>query len=407
MTAAFLSRCFLCLAGLAVPASAQNWIRVADLPAEYVNATVEASDTLYAVTDSAVHRSVDLGASWTMTPGQPGSNRLSVLAVANGAVYLGSRGDGVFRTNDGGTTWQSLSAGLSGSAGVIVGFAVRGDSLFAATGGAGVYVHNLANPAGWTAYNAGLFQYGCSAIVESGGTLVAGIGVYLFTRSRDAAQWSYVIFDSAFSTIPLTLLRHGSSLFLGTTHGVYRGDSDGGGWIKADIQQFPNRNIVALAADGPRLFAGLNYLADHWIFTTTDAGAAWEIHSHEFAGLLSLTNALGALWAGRVDGLWRFDLGGGTGVGNAGTPRSREILRNYPNPFNPGTSIEFDLPASGRVVLEVFEPGGRRVALLLDERRPAGPGRVTWSADGRPSGVYFCRLTAGGVVATRKLLLVR
>lgn len=395
---------------------AQNWTSATDFPQEYVNSVIEKSGMLFAATDSAVYRSADDGLSWSLTPQQPPSRVLSTLAGAGGVVYLGTRGDGVFTTADSGASWQAVSTGLTGSARIIVGFAVRGDSLYAATDGQGVYVLRLSGPASWSAYNSGLFQYGCSTILTSGETLVAGIGVYLFVRTRDASAWSAVFFDSSFSNIPLSLLRYDTSLYLGSTHGVFRGDTGGTLWQKTDITQFPNRNIVALASHGPRVYAGLNYLADHWIFTSDDAGATWEIHSHEFANLLALTVASGNLWAGRVDGLWNFPLGPGTDVGEGagGTPALYELAPNYPNPFNPRTTIRYDLPARSRVRLTVYTALGGEMARLVDGEEVAGAKAVAWDAAGVASGVYFYRLEASSVDApwtrfsdTRKLVIVR
>jgi hypothetical protein len=50
---------------------------------------------------------------------------------------------------------------------------------------------------------------------------------------------------------------------------------------------------------------------------------------------------------------------------------------------------------------------GRAVAVLVNERKPAGSFQVEWNAAGLPSGVYFCRLQAGGFVETRKLILIK
>ncbi|MBU1676458.1 T9SS type A sorting domain-containing protein [bacterium] len=87
------------------------------------------------------------------------------------------------------------------------------------------------------------------------------------------------------------------------------------------------------------------------------------------------------------------------------------LVRNRPNPFNPATEILFTVPASGPVCLSIYDTSGRRVRTLLDGATVSGAGRVSW--DGRAgtgervgSGVYFCRLEAGGRAAITKMLLV-
>ncbi|HTO93734.1 MAG TPA: choice-of-anchor D domain-containing protein, partial [Bacteroidota bacterium] len=94
-------------------------------------------------------------------------------------------------------------------------------------------------------------------------------------------------------------------------------------------------------------------------------------------------------------------------------PRSFALEQNYPNPFNPSTTITYLLPAPADVRLEILTVLGQRVRALESGYRPAAAHTVVW--DGRDdrgqavsSGVYFCRLTAGGnMVRTRKLLLVK
>lgn len=83
-----------------------------------------------------------------------------------------------------------------------------------------------------------------------------------------------------------------------------------------------------------------------------------------------------------------------------------------PNPFNPRTTIAFELPEAARVRLEVFDLAGRRVATLLEADLPAGANEATWDGtDARgaaaPSGSYIARLSWGGQVRSEGLQLVR
>ena len=83
------------------------------------------------------------------------------------------------------------------------------------------------------------------------------------------------------------------------------------------------------------------------------------------------------------------------------------LAANYPNPFNPQTTIPFTLHAAGAVRLAVFDVLGREVAVLVDEARPAGAYRVTWQANDLPSGLYLYRLTMGGESVTRRMTLLK
>jgi predicted outer membrane repeat protein len=83
------------------------------------------------------------------------------------------------------------------------------------------------------------------------------------------------------------------------------------------------------------------------------------------------------------------------------------LYQNYPNPFNPETTIRFDLPEGVRVRLEVFDLLGARVAVLIDEVRPAGRWSSAFRQAGLASGVYILRFTAGSRVFSEKMMLLR
>mgnify|MGYP006299922059 CR=1 FL=1 len=86
---------------------------------------------------------------------------------------------------------------------------------------------------------------------------------------------------------------------------------------------------------------------------------------------------------------------------------------NYPNPFNPSTTIRFELPKAYRVELVVYNIRGERVNTLIDKKMSAGIHSVVWHADNTaghvvPSGVYYCRLSLDQEKPhTRKLLLLK
>jgi hypothetical protein len=81
--------------------------------------------------------------------------------------------------------------------------------------------------------------------------------------------------------------------------------------------------------------------------------------------------------------------------------------QNFPNPFNPSTTIGFRVQGSGRVRLNVLDLLGREVASLVDEEKEAGSYSVTWNAQNAASGVYYYKLTAGSFTQTKKMLLLQ
>ncbi|UCG52558.1 MAG: FG-GAP repeat protein [Candidatus Latescibacterota bacterium] len=80
---------------------------------------------------------------------------------------------------------------------------------------------------------------------------------------------------------------------------------------------------------------------------------------------------------------------------------------NYPNPFNPVTTIRFELQERMLVRIDVFDVAGKRVTPLCSEVFPPGVQDVSWAASNVASGVYFVRLVAGDRVVTRRMLLLK
>lgn len=80
------------------------------------------------------------------------------------------------------------------------------------------------------------------------------------------------------------------------------------------------------------------------------------------------------------------------------------LLRNYPNPFNPGTTIRFTLANPGHVRLEFFNAKGEKVAILIDRMINVGGHKVIFESNGLSSGLYFYQLKVGYQLLTRKCL---
>jgi hypothetical protein len=88
-------------------------------------------------------------------------------------------------------------------------------------------------------------------------------------------------------------------------------------------------------------------------------------------------------------------------------PLTFRLEQNYPNPFNPTTVVSCQLPVAGYLRIAVFNILGQEIAVLADEPKAPGIYQMRWDASGLPSGVYVCRMTAGNVVETMKMILAR
>jgi hypothetical protein len=83
------------------------------------------------------------------------------------------------------------------------------------------------------------------------------------------------------------------------------------------------------------------------------------------------------------------------------------LYNNYPNPFNPSTTIQYAIPQSGEVRLSVFNSLGEEVKTLVNETKEPGVYEVEFSANDFPSGIYFYKIQAGGFSETKKMILLK
>ncbi|MEW6754224.1 MAG: leucine-rich repeat domain-containing protein [Candidatus Latescibacterota bacterium] len=167
----------------------------------------------------------------------------------------------------------------------------------------------------------------------------------------------------------------------------------------------------------------LGILAGGSLWRSGDAGRTWGLLSGASGSPAGALNDLvvdpakgGALYVGTAAGVYRVrGRAPATWVGDevmSRGPREPLLASPYPNPFNGRAVIRYWLPRSASVEMAVHDVLGQRVATLVDAIRPAGDHAVAWDGrdgQGRPvgSGVYVCRLVAGGDRAVGRLVLAR
>ncbi len=152
------------------------------------------------------------------------------------------------------------------------------------------------------------------------------------------------------------------------------------GWFPAEIE--PAGDLAGFVGE---------YLGGDWTLTVSD-------HVGSDTGTLN-------------EWCVRFEYGGGmTPVEEL--PGRVTLGQNFPNPFNPSTTISFAVPQAAHVSLEVYDLAGRRVRTLIDGELPAATHQVVWDGRGDAnrrvaSGTYYYRLNVDGEMLTRKMTLVK
>lgn len=98
----------------------------------------------------------------------------------------------------------------------------------------------------------------------------------------------------------------------------------------------------------------------------------------------------------------------GITISKGNMPLKFELWQNFPNPFNPSTTITFGLPEASKVRLEVYDILGQRVALLINsDELAAGTHRISFDGSGLPSGIYFYKIWTPHFSQVKKMLLLK
>ncbi len=411
-----------------------------------------------------VFKSTSGGNSWEVTSaGITAGSTLSLLAVDSTTLLAGTD-FGLFRSSDNGTNWEESSEGIL----------PHGTNCLAADSSGNLFAGNIVFTTGgifkssdqgrtWkcttkdsiTSYYAAIH----SIVVTSKNTVLACVGndKWWICRSTDHGEiWKPVAHITNWRDPNAFALDRAGNIYGATMdHGVLRSTDDGVGWtyVNAGISDLNLRCVtardsgevcagglggafrstdagfswakistslgdiivsaIAFDAGGDLVIA--TYAGE--IYRTTDGGISWTkdafpgsnrmIHSlSTHGGQLFAADSNGVLRCSRSTTSVKFTDGLRSGSAN--------LEQNYPNPYNPSTTIRFTIAGSREygvgsreTKLVVYDILGREVAVLVNEKKAPGSYEVRFDAAGLSSGVYFYRLQAGGFVQTKKFVVLR
>lgn len=400
----------LALGSLACGAGAAHaqWSRVEEVPATQFFSLFTAGDTILAGADTSVFLSVDRGASWIAARRiAPGVHAVTAVLVRNGRLYAGTFGQGVFVSDDLGATWQAFNQGLTGgfadSQLSLSGLVVLGDSLYAATEGAGVYKRILGAGGG----GGGWFHFGeefepnqssdVSSLFAGGARLLACAGANGTVMIRDPGDSDWRLSQLAntrllpgFTTYSAAFT--GSSWTVATLRFLFHSTFGEEPWTPVDLG-IGIVNHAWFAAHEGVLFGAFDLTNVAVIEQSDDGGATWgilDILPGEF--VLQMASLGNELYAAQGDGLWRRD--NPTTSVPGGTVPSGLRFALLGQPVRDLARFHFVLPRAGSVKLELFDVTGRRQG-LSERSWAAGENDWTWNTAALAPGVYTARLTAG------------
>ena len=410
----------LCVAAFAATApAAAEWAPVADIPAAAVPSVWANGDTIAAGVGTAVYVSTNAGATWhpSTTP-VAGVTSIEALWIRNGRLYVGTFGQGVHVSDDLGTTWSPFNQGLVGgfenSQLDLTDLQVRGDSLYAATAGAGLYVRSLQGAGAWHPFGS-VFEPNQASNVNGlalGGTRLlaaAGSNGMVFRNDPGEADWTISDLDNVGIRAGLqasSAAWTGTGWVVGTNVGVFRSVAGQEPWTRSG-PGLGTLDWTAFATQKGRLFAAFDLPNAAVVAESHDDGATWQdFETQPGAFIQKLAISGSDLYAARRDGLWRRPLTV-TSVDLDPALTGLQLAVAGPQPFGDGTSVRFELGRAETISIELFDAHGRRVGDRVEGRWPSGQHEVALNAQRLPSGVYFARLTAGSERQVVRLVHVK
>jgi len=407
---------------------------------------------IFAGTDRGLYASTDAGANWFHSDDGMQPAIINAFAVSGRNVLAGTWG--VFLSTDAGLTWKAFERGMTD--GYVSALAIR-DTLFYAAASNGVFRSSLNAPQ-WTSCNTGPegSMYPQAVCTLGSEVFVGGPpgGVY---RSTDGGiTWAREMSGVTDGYIDC-LLADGTKLWAGTPSGVFASIDSGATWTP-DGNAWGSAYALALAATESRIYAGTPWglfwsnkdvvtwnpvdspfgaiavtalgVTAEQLFAATTGGfyASTGVATHWIAS----NDGLSSVWGNGLPEILTLavtdssviisvngDIGGGvflqprsqivTAIGGtqAPAPTAFQLAQNFPNPFNPATTIAYDVPRQAFVNLTVYDMLGRAVAILVNEMRQPGHYEVRFDAGRLASGMYLYRLQANDYVATKRALVVK
>ncbi len=363
-------------------------------------------------------RTTDGGNHWTNQTTAWSLPFHDVTAVSPDSAFLVGDGGGIFLTTNGGENWLPQYSGTSSRlfrASFVnsrVGWAGAGPGEILRTQDRGIHWEILENEPGLILKDMVFVDENTGWIVchdwgnmgEIRRTTDGGVTWEIQVSANDTFFYSCHFLDAANGWVGGMWSPDPEGLY----YNVLLHTTDGGeSWVPQTVNEGAVDDAVVDVVFADLLFGWA--LTEDGLYVTNNGGENW--YSQD-------TPATQRLWALTENGphsVWAVGGNGAilhwSGTNSIEPPRAlvpQELaLEAYPNPFNPTTTIAYDVPKAGHISLRVFDLLGREVAVLKDGMMEVGTHRVMFDGSGLASGIYFTRLDAGAFSQTKKLMLLK
>jgi hypothetical protein len=240
-------------------------------------------------------------------------------------------------------------------------------------------------------------------------------GFLFVTQSNAAHSGASAVQGTAlpfggFGALPVLISGAGGSGFPinfrpASLHGFYTFTSVGGDFLAINVALAKNGQGIG---GGSGLQVQLGATASYQEFAQDIFYVSADVPDTAIISVLILFSG-GPIHAGSTYTIDDLSWGPSAGVKHLEDIRPAQfgLEQNYPNPFNPSTTVKFSIPENGFVTLKIYDVMGREVSTVVEQQLSTGSYETTFAAGSLASGMYLCRLTAGGKVETRRMILMK
>lgn len=379
---------------------------------------------------------------------KPGSNLGAVMGIvvdAEGRIFASSYQQGIFLSVDTGTTWQQVAPFTDG----VWTMAVQSSGeIVASLWSRGIF-RSTDHGTTWTPFPNSRLNSDIRAVNNTGHLFIESAGKLYRTSLNDTAWMELPIGGGAVAVRGNTVIAaKGTSCFLSTDSGVHwlplapapstiysvaalpNGSLFAGTYFEPDK---PSASLLSYhtgsntwTRNGPpstinaivQRQDGVLFAASHdsGFYASGNNGSEWRRINHGLTTTKIFSLAVisdTVIVAGTLDGVFiTKNLSQILSVRPEAAPTDAAVEnftleQNFPNPFNPSSTITYSIRTEANVTLSVADYLGREIAVLVDRRHRPGNYRLHFNGEGLSAGIYFYTLRTASASLTRKMLLLR
>lgn len=382
-----------------------QWVLKADLDNYRIQDIISQNNIIFAGTESnGIFRSSDNGNTWSGSDSGIGSATISSFTATSAGIFV-SCGLGIYFSTNNGDSWHAANSGLSG--GMYKKVVSRNENLYAAHLLAGVF-KSTNSGSNWNRYALGegdkLFT-----IYAAQNEFYISIANTIFRTTNDGETFESAI-DGLTNLWVLTLSSFEDDLYAGTRDGIFHSTNTGNFWTRV-TNGLTDTVFNVIINKNVNVFAGS---LRKGIFLSTNTGQLWNTINSGLTdtNITSLAYSPQYLFAGSANGnLWRRPLSEipTSIIEKKSAVPDYEIIRNFPNPFNPSTTISFTVNKNyfGNAVLKIYNSNGAMIDVRQINISGSGKYKHHWTKEGLSSGIYFYTIEFGNTSLGSKMVLLK